>query len=119
MSQHNLIKSKILNSNSSSLLKVKIVFKEFLKFSVQILCQFLKQELIQFMLKEFHLMPLIEKLLVNIINHFIIILDIFRPFPGFKSVRLIPREKKPGEKVIFCFADFENAFQTTLVINTL
>ena len=46
-------------------------------------------------------------------------LDIFRPFPGFKSVRLIPREKKPGEKVIFCFADFENAFQTTLVINTL
>jgi len=36
--------------------------------------------------------------------------DIFRPFPGFKSVRLIPREKRPGEKVIFCFADFENAF---------
>ena len=35
---------------------------------------------------------------------------IFRPFPGFKSVRLIPREKKPGEKVIFCFADFENSF---------
>jgi hypothetical protein len=48
-----------------------------------------------------------------------ICLDIFRPYPGFKSVRLIPREKKPGEKVIFCFADFENAFQTTLVINTL
>lgn len=46
-------------------------------------------------------------------------LDIFRPYPGFKSVRLIPREKRPGEKVIFCFADFENAFQTTLVINTL
>ena len=45
--------------------------------------------------------------------------DIFRPFPGYKSVRLIPREKRPGEKVIFCFADFENAFQTTLVINTL
>jgi len=38
------------------------------------------------------------------------ILDIFRPYPGFKSVRLIPREKRPGEKVIFCFADFENAF---------
>lgn len=46
-------------------------------------------------------------------------LDIFRPFPGFKSVRLIHREKKPGEKVILCFADFENPFQTTLVINTL
>lgn len=44
---------------------------------------------------------------------------IFRPFPGFKAVRLIPREKRPGEKVIFCFADFENKFQTTLVINTL
>mmetsp|Transcript_32882 Transcript_32882/g.32103 ORF Transcript_32882/g.32103 Transcript_32882/m.32103 type:complete len:103 (+) Transcript_32882:679-987(+) len=44
---------------------------------------------------------------------------IFRPFPGFKSVRLIPKEKKPGEKVNFCFADFENPFQTTLVINSL
>lgn len=44
---------------------------------------------------------------------------IFRPFPGFKSVRLIPREKKPGEKVIFCFADFDNKMQTTIVINTL
>ena len=46
-------------------------------------------------------------------------IDIFRPFSGFKSVRLIPREKKPDEKVILCFADFENPFQTTLVINTL
>lgn len=33
---------------------------------------------------------------------------IFRPFHGFKTVRLIPREKKPGEKVILCFADFES-----------
>ncbi len=33
---------------------------------------------------------------------------IFRPFLGFKTVRLIPREKKPGEKVILCFADFES-----------
>eukprot|EP00347_Sterkiella_histriomuscorum_P008317 403345552 len=57
----------------------------------------------------------------KILSHFYqsFSLDIFRPYPGFKSVRLIPREKKPGEKVIFCFADFENAFQTTLVINTL
>lgn len=46
-------------------------------------------------------------------------IDLFRPFPGYKSVRLIPREKRPGEKVIFCFADFDNKFQTTLVINTL
>jgi hypothetical protein len=44
---------------------------------------------------------------------------IFRPFRGFKSVRLIPREKAPDEKVILCFADFENALQTTIVINTL
>lgn len=49
----------------------------------------------------------------------IALIDIFRPFPGYKSVRLIPREKRPGEKVIFCFADFDNKFQTTLVINTL
>jgi hypothetical protein len=34
-------------------------------------------------------------------------------------VRLIPREISQEEKVILCFADFESAFQTTLVINTL
>ena len=45
--------------------------------------------------------------------------DIFRPFRGFKSVRLIPREISADEKVILCFADFETSFQTTLVINTL
>ena len=44
---------------------------------------------------------------------------IFRPFQGFKSVRLIPREKKPGEKVLLCFADFESTLQSTIVINTL
>ena len=33
---------------------------------------------------------------------------IFRPFIGFKTVRLIPREKKPGDRVILCFADFES-----------
>lgn len=44
---------------------------------------------------------------------------IFRPFIGFKTVRLIPREKRPGEKVILCFADFESTLQTTIVINTL
>ncbi len=46
-------------------------------------------------------------------------LDIFRPFPGYKCVRLIPRETKTGERVLFCFADFENTLQSTLVINTL
>ena len=44
---------------------------------------------------------------------------IFRPFPGFKTLRLIPREKKPGEKHLLCFADFESGIQTTVVINTL
>lgn len=51
--------------------------------------------------------------------NFVICIDIFRPFRGFKSVRLIPREISAEEKVILCFADFENSFQTTLVINTL
>ena len=45
--------------------------------------------------------------------------DIFRPFKGFRSVRLIPREINADEKVMLCFADFENSLQTTLVINTL
>lgn len=64
------------------------------------------------------LMQLKEKSPVNLL-YVINFVDIFRPFPGFKSVRLIHREKKPGEKLILCFADFENPFQTTLVINTL
>ena len=46
-------------------------------------------------------------------------LDIFRPFVGFKGLRLIPRETRDGKKVHFAFADFENVNQTTLVINTL
>lgn len=49
----------------------------------------------------------------------LVCIDIFRPFRGFKSLRLIPREISAEEKVILCFADFENSFQTTLVINTL
>lgn len=59
----------------------------------------------------------ISQLLLNFF--FLAVVDIFRPFKGYKSVRLIPREIGPNEKVILCFADFENAFQTTLVINTL
>jgi RNA recognition motif-containing protein len=43
---------------------------------------------------------------------------IFRPFPGFKSVRLITREKK-GEKSVLCFADFGDVSQSTICINTL
>ena len=48
-----------------------------------------------------------------------LIIDIFRPFQGFKQLRLIPRDTRDGERVHFCFADFENAFQTTMVIHTL
>ena len=43
---------------------------------------------------------------------------IFRPFPGFLSVRLITREKN-GEKTIICFADFENVYQSSICIYTL
>lgn len=43
---------------------------------------------------------------------------LFRPFPGFKSVRLITREKS-GEKSLICFADFEDILQATICINTL
>jgi len=44
---------------------------------------------------------------------------IFRPYPGFKQLRLVPRETKEGHKVHFCFADFETEEQTTIVVNTL
>jgi len=43
---------------------------------------------------------------------------IFRPFPGFKSVRLITRDKS-GEKSVICFADFDDILQSTICINTL
>ena len=43
---------------------------------------------------------------------------IFRPFPGYKSLRLIQKEKN-GENTILCFADFENVIQSTICINTL
>ena len=43
---------------------------------------------------------------------------IFRPFPGYKSLRLIHKEKN-GENTILCFVDFENSFQSTICINTL
>ena len=43
---------------------------------------------------------------------------LFRPFQGFKSVRLVFRDKN-GEKSLICFADFENVTQSTICINTL
>lgn len=43
---------------------------------------------------------------------------IFRPFPGYRSVRLINRDKN-GEKTVICFVDFEDVIQSTICINTL
>ena len=44
---------------------------------------------------------------------------IFRPFQGYRTLRLIPREKRQGERTLLCFADFENRVQSTVVVNTL
>ena len=46
------------------------------------------------------------------------IAHIFRPFPGFQNIRIIPKEKN-GKKTIICFVDFENIIQSTLCIQTL
>lgn len=43
---------------------------------------------------------------------------IFRPFPGYRSLRLIQKDKN-GDKNLICFADFENIIQSTICINTL
>ena len=43
---------------------------------------------------------------------------IFRPYPGYKSLRLIEKEKN-GKKTIIGFVDFENVIQSTVCINTL
>ena len=43
---------------------------------------------------------------------------IFRPFPGFKKLRLIPKEKN-GVKSFICFVDFEDSIQSTICIDTL
>ena len=44
---------------------------------------------------------------------------IFRPFPGYRTLRLVPREKRQGERTLICFADFATPVQSTVVINTL
>lgn len=65
----------------------------------------------------------LEKQTKSFVDHYSklkkLLIDIFRPFPGFRQLRLIPRETKDGQKVHFAFADFENTTQTTMVINTL
>lgn len=47
------------------------------------------------------------------------LLDIFRPYPGFISARLIIKEAKSGRKFFYCFVDFENAMQATIVLQSL
>ena len=43
---------------------------------------------------------------------------IFRPYPGYKGLRLIEKEKN-GKKTYIGFVDFENIIQSTVCINTL
>ena len=43
---------------------------------------------------------------------------IFRPYPGYKGLRLVEKEKN-GKKTFICFVDFENVIQSTVCINTL
>jgi len=51
------------------------------------------------------------------------IAHIFRPFPGFKHVKLTKNNSegvsKSNNSSNFCFVEFENAQQTTVVINTI
>ena len=43
---------------------------------------------------------------------------IFRPYPGYKGLRLIEKEKN-GKKTYIGFVDFENVIQSTVCITTL
>ena len=43
---------------------------------------------------------------------------IFRPYPGYKGLRLIEKEKN-GKKTYIGFVEFENIIQSTVCINTL
>ena len=44
---------------------------------------------------------------------------IFRPFPGFQCVRLIPKTANNNRNYYLCFVDFENALQATIAMSTL
>ncbi len=48
-----------------------------------------------------------------------LILDIFRPFPGFLNVRLIKKISQSGREFYFCFVDFENSLQSTIAMDTV
>lgn len=48
-----------------------------------------------------------------------LILDIFRPYPGFQQIRLIRKTTSTGREYLLCFVDFENILQSTICLNTL
>lgn len=45
-------------------------------------------------------------------------IDIFRPYPGFIRVRLIPKEAN-DKKFFLCFVDFDNEYNSTKALNGL
>lgn len=55
-----------------------------------------------------------NKYMYNLIT----IIDIFRPYPGFIRVRLIPKESN-DKKFFLCFVDFDNEYNSTKALNGL
>ncbi len=101
-------------------LLVSLKWRKALKISIDNCLLFLTTLQLPYMLKVYLKIALNEKCVVSHHSSLSYLsLDIFRPFVGFKGLRLIPRETRDGKKVHFAFADFENVNQTTLVINTL
>jgi RNA recognition motif-containing protein len=47
--------------------------------------------------------------------------DIFRPFPGYQSLRILTKESKqnPSRLYNLCFVEFDNKYQATFALNHL
>jgi hypothetical protein len=47
--------------------------------------------------------------------------DIFRPFVGFREVRLVSKEARHpgGDPILLCFVDFETASQAAIAMDAL
>lgn len=91
-----LINLQIPNLLISLLSKIFQLTFQFFK----IYLTFLRMQQILSMSKEFHRMFHKEKF------HVFYSLDIFRPFPGFRGVRLVYREDRNKDKIVYCFVDF-------------
>ena len=52
-------------------------------------------------------------------SNILLISDIFRPFPGFKTVRLIRKKTLSGREFYFCFVDFDNSLQASIALSTV